>query len=68
MTGIVSRIQADGFVQIKTTTYLSVVEPLGEYHLEVGDEIRGNLDRLGSEILYNVSRDENIGVIIQDLI
>ncbi len=67
MKGVVSHIQSNGFVEIKADTFVSVVELLGGYEVEIGDEIRGNLDSLGGEELYNISQDEQMDVFIQDL-
>ncbi len=35
--------------------------------LDVGDEVSGPLDSLGSERLYNVTKKENMDTFIQDI-
>jgi hypothetical protein len=67
MKGIVCNIQKNGFIEIQTGTYISVVELLGGYDIEIGDEIKGNLESLGGEVLFNISQDEEMDVFIQDL-
>lgn len=46
---------------------VTVIEILVNYYLEVGNIIKGNLDSLGRESLYNVSQDEEIDVFVQEI-
>lgn len=54
-----SKVQIDG-------SYLVLIELLG-HEVEIGDEIKGDLENLGGETLYNVTQQEYIDVFIQDL-
>lgn len=67
MKGVVSKIRKDGLIEVQAETCISVIELLGAYEVEVGDEIEGDLDNLGSEELLNLSQVENMDVYIQDL-
>ncbi len=67
MKGIISNIQKNGFIEVQTSTFISIIELLGDYKIEIGDEVEGNLDSLGGEKLYNISQNEHIEVFIQDL-
>ncbi len=53
------KVQIDG-------SYLVLIELLG-HEVEIGDEIKGDLENLGGETLYNVTQQEYIDVFIQDL-
>jgi hypothetical protein len=67
MKGIVTHIQENGFVEIQTNSFIAVVELIGGYEVEVGDEISGQLDNLGGETIYNISQYEEVDVFIQNL-
>ncbi len=69
MKGKITKINSrKGFVAILTENNdYTVIEILGNYYLEVGDIIKGNLDSLGRESLYNVSQDEEIDVFVQEI-
>ncbi len=43
----------------------SVVEPMGGYNIEIGDELVGDLETEGSTVLMNITYDEEIDAIIQ---
>lgn len=42
-------------------------EPIGGYDISINDEIKGNFDSLGSEQLFNISQNEYIDVVIQEI-
>lgn len=43
----------------------SVVEPMGGYNIEIGDELTGDLETQGSTVLMNITYNEEIDAIIQ---
>lgn len=53
------KVQIDG-------SYVALIELLG-HEVEIGDEIKGNLDSLGCETLYNVTQNEELDVSIENL-
>lgn len=67
MRGVVSKFQKNGLIEVQTDSFVSIIELIGGYNIEIGDEIEGNLDSLGGEEIYNLSQDENMDVFIQDL-
>lgn len=44
----------------------SIVEELGGYDTEIGDIMDGALDTEGSEEIKNITKDENMDVMIQN--
>lgn len=44
-----------------------MVELLGAYDVNIGDDVKGDLDSLGGETLFNITEDEEMDVYIQDL-
>ena len=53
------KVQIDG-------SYVALIELLC-HEVEIGDEIKGNLDSLGCETLYNVTQNEELDVSIENL-
>ena len=43
------------------------VEVLGDYNIDIGDVILGNLESLGSETYYNETKMERFNVFVQDI-
>ena len=68
MQGTITKIRKNGFIEIKSETYTSVVELLGAYNVQIGDKFEGNLESLGGETIHNISQDNYMDVFIQDLI
>lgn len=67
MKGIVTHIDyQNGFVTVETNIGSTVFELLGDYEINIGDVIIGNLDFLGEEQLKNSSAGETIDVFIQN--
>ncbi len=67
MTGTVSNIDYQkGFVTVKTNCGYTVFELLGDYEINIGDVIIGNLDSLGGEKLKNSSTETIMDVFVQD--
>ena len=67
MIGIVTSFQKYGFVEIHTDIFISIIELLGGYKVEIGDEIKGNLYSLGGEEVYNISKEEETNIFIQSI-
>lgn len=53
-------------VETENRRYI-VFEPIGGYEVSINDEIKGNFDSLGSEQLFNISQNEYIDVVIQEI-
>jgi len=57
----------NGFHAVRTEDGdITVFELLDSVTPELGDEISGNLDTMGSEELTNISQQEDFSVFIQD--
>ncbi len=68
MTGTVSNIDYQrGFVTVETNCGYTVFELLGDYEINIGDVIIGNLDSLGGEKLKNSSTKTTMDVFIQNI-
>ena len=64
MKGTVQNISNfNGFVAVETLGGLTVIEPLDDVALEVGDVIRGDLESHGSETLKLQGGEEFEGII-----
>jgi hypothetical protein len=69
MKGIVVWIDPknNGMIKVKTENEtISLMELLG-HEVEIGDIIKGNLEDLGGETLYNITQQEEIDVFIENL-
>lgn len=53
------KVQIDG-------SYVALIELLG-HEVELGDEIKGDLESLGRETLYNITQQEELEVSIENL-
>ena len=53
-------------VETENRRYI-VCEPIGGYEVSINDEIKGNFDSLGREQLFNISQNEYIDVVIQEI-
>ena len=66
MKGIVIDINSKiGFVAVDTENGITVFELLGDYKIDVNDEISGNLESRGGETLSNITKKEDIKVYIR---
>jgi hypothetical protein len=64
MIGTVRKIsKTNGFFTVETPGGLTVIEPLDEVELEIGDVIRGDLESHGNETLKIQGREEFEGLI-----
>lgn len=69
MRGIVVAVNARrGMIIVKTqeNTY-SVLELIVGYDIEPGDILKGDLEDLAGQTIYNVTQDEEMDVYIQDI-
>ena len=64
MRGIVIADPQFPIVRLENGLY-SLVELLGGYDVEIGDEFEGQLDNEGSCEIMNVTQDEEMDVVIQ---
>lgn len=69
MRGMVRWINRQrGFVAVQTPEReFTVFELLGDYEIEPGDFVEGNLEALGGETLHNVTRSTLMEVYVQDI-
>ncbi len=59
--------QQKGFIAVEIDgNEFSVIELLGEYGVEIGDVISGNIESLGRETVINKTQLEEMDVFIQD--
>ncbi|MBA7577804.1 hypothetical protein ES708_19659 [subsurface metagenome] len=59
--------QQKGFIAVETDgNEFSVIELLGEYGVEIGDVISGDIESLGGETVINKTQSEEMDVFIQD--
>ena len=45
----------------------TTVEVLGDYNIDIGDIILGNLESLGGETFYNETKMERFNVFVQEI-
>lgn len=70
MKGIVVWIDPknDELIKVKTEEgNIALIELLG-HQVEIGDVIKGNLEDLGGETLYNLTQLEELDVCIENLV
>ncbi len=66
MRGIVKLLNPKrGMAAIETSNGYTVFEILGDYDVEIGDEISGDLDAHGGETFKNISKEEDIEVYVE---
>lgn len=66
MSGIVKMLNSKrGMAAIETNSGYTVFEILGDYDVEIGDEISGDLDSHGGETFKNISKEEHIEVYVE---
>jgi hypothetical protein len=55
-----------GFIAIRIDDGdITVAELLGDYDVELRDRIRGDLEALGGEYFYNLTKQEELDVFVQ---
>jgi len=68
MKGVVSKIKANGFLEVKTDNSVAVVEVVGCSIVNLGDELEGGLDSKGGKELKNISQaNEPVDVFVQEV-
>ncbi|MFK7963000.1 MAG: hypothetical protein AB8C46_03440 [Burkholderiaceae bacterium] len=67
-TGKVLAINAsNNHVAVRAPDGVTIFELLDDHAVARGDIIRGNLASLTSELFFNVTRSDNLNVVVQDI-